>query len=114
MAEDSKFDRKAAELAFKRTFQAFARVLGEDSFRKYDPSKKKSSGAMLISLFEVLAIGLGHYAGDAKYDINDAHLKQMHAKLGSEARFNSAAGSGVRATTRLPVTVQLGRGYFAS
>src|SRR5690606_9765481 len=54
MAENAAFDKAEAERSFTRTFSALANSLGEDSFKKYDAQRQKASGAMLISIFEVL------------------------------------------------------------
>lgn len=113
LAEDSTFDREEAALAFKRTFNALAQTLNQDSFRRYDAAKSKSSGAMLTSIFEVIAIGLGHYAGNEAYIIDDEKINLVHQRISGELRFNTASGSGVRASTRIPTTIQLGREYFA-
>jgi hypothetical protein len=55
MAEATDFNMSEAETAFKRTFQALASTLGEDSFKKYDLIKEKASGSMIISIFEAMA-----------------------------------------------------------
>ena len=113
MAENMDFDKISAENSFLRTFSAFADLLGEDSFKKYDNNKKKGTGAMLISIFEVLAIGLGTYVGDLNYQIPENKILELHKKLPSELRFTTAAGSGIRASTRIPNTIGLGRDFFA-
>jgi len=112
MAEDPRFDREESARAFRKTFETLARLLREDSFRRYDAIKQKASGAMLISIFEVIAIGIGYYAGNPKYKIDDAKIIDVHHKIGGELRFNTASGSGVRASTRIPTTIQIGREYF--
>lgn len=114
MAESPDFDRDEAARAFHRTFDTFARLLGEASFKKFDAAKQRPTGAMLISIFEVLAIGLGYYAGDTNYVIDDERIINAHHQLPQEVRFTGAAGSGIRASTRIPATIGLGRQYFRS
>ena len=113
MAEKPDFDLLEANRAFERTFETFANLYKEDSFKKFNSEKNQAYGAMLISIFEVLAIGIGTYAGDPKYEIPIDKVKELYKKLPEEMRFTTAAGSGIRASTRIPNTVGLGRESFA-
>jgi hypothetical protein len=113
MAENTSFDRGEATRAFVRTFEVLVRVLGEDSFRKYDVQKQKASGAMLISLFEVIAVGIGTNAGNPEYVITDEHVVDVHRSVPADPRYMSSAGSGIRASTRIPNLIALGRERFA-
>ncbi|MZP42495.1 DUF262 domain-containing protein [Heliobacterium gestii] len=112
MAEDTTFDKEKVTRAFHRTFEALSRILGEQSFKKYDEAKQHAMGAMLISIFEVLAIGIGTYAGDPTYVIPYEKIRELHRRLAKEIRFTSS-GSGISATRRIPNTVGLGREFFA-
>ncbi|MDA8335420.1 MAG: DUF262 domain-containing protein [Peptococcaceae bacterium] len=114
MAKNFESLKEEAGLAFRRTFETFARLLGENSFKKFDEVKQKATGAMLISLYEVLAIGLGAYTGDPAYNISDGLIDEWHRRLPGEMRFTTATGSGIRATTRIPNTVRLGREIFCN
>ncbi|MZP30876.1 DUF262 domain-containing protein [Heliobacterium undosum] len=113
MAEDASFDKDRITLAFQRTFDTLSRIFGEHSFKKFDETKQQATGAMLISIFEVLAIGIGTFAGDPAYVIPYEKIRELHRRLAKEIRFTSAAGSGIRASTRIPNTVGLGREFFA-
>lgn len=67
---------------------------------------------MLISIFEVIAIGIGYHARNSDYQLDEDRLLEVHKSLPTEMKFTSAAGSGIRASTRIPKTVQLGRESF--
>ena len=113
MAEDVDFDRTEAGRAFLRTFKALADTLGEGSFKKYDQKKRAPSGAMLISIFEALAVGIGSYAGNPDYEIDNERIVALHQKLPQKIGFTTPAGSGIRASTRIPNTIALGREALA-
>ena len=112
MAEDLDYDKAEAEKAFERTFEALNSTLGENSFKKYDEAKGRPIGPMLISIFEALAVGLGTYAGDSGYEIKKERIMDLHRKLPGELQFTTTSGSGIRASTRIPNTVHLGRSHF--
>lgn len=114
MAEDAAFDREAATRAFVRTFEVLARVLGEDSFRKYDAQRQRPSGAMLISLFEVLGVGIGTHASDPDYVVEDEKIVEVHRTVPADPTYTSSAGSGIRASTRIPNLIALGRERFGA
>jgi hypothetical protein len=99
------------EKAFRTVFEALAPGLGENSFRKFEPSRKAFSGAFSISAFEVIALGLGYhykkYLGrkDAAA-VADIVMKKVWTKP------DFLTSSGVSATQRIPRTVVRGRELF--
>lgn len=113
MATDPSFSRQDEETAFKRTFDLLYSVLEEDAFRRYDRTKNRATGATLISSFEVMALGIGHYAGDASNLPAPERVREVHASLWNLDGFRTNVGSGVRASTRIPLTLELGRRLFA-
>lgn len=112
MAEDSTFNKEESKVAFIRTFESLDRILGESSFKKYDSVKNEAVGAMLISIFEIIGVGVGTFAGNTEYQIPEEDILRVHKQLPGEVRFTTAAGSGIRASTRIPNTIGLGREYF--
>lgn len=112
LAGDSDYPREREERAFRATFSLLANALGEDSFKKFDPLRQKALGSSLISVFEVLALGIGFYADDAPGLPRSEEVVAVHRSLWTKDAFTSATGSGVRASSRIPVTVPLGRSLF--
>ena len=45
---------------FRNTFDLLDTALGDDSFRRYNVEKQRFMGGFLVSVFEVIGIGLGH------------------------------------------------------
>jgi hypothetical protein len=112
LAEDPSFNKEENEIAFKRTFESLARVLGDKSFKRYNAVKDTAQGAMLISIFEIIAIGMSYYLGIAENIIHDEKIIEVHKALPAESRFSLSSGQGVRASTRIPNTIGLGREMF--
>lgn len=98
--------------AFGSTFRYLADHLGSNSFKRYDAARNKYLGAMLISVFEVVATGLGkrfldgHPAPDAQTFLDE------HSKLWTNPELTANVGSGIRASTRIPRTVEYGRRWL--
>jgi hypothetical protein len=98
---------------FKNTFDILSASLLDDSFRRYDVAKERFMGGFLVSVFEVLGIGLGHNVNSwssAKGDL-DA-IRGIAASLWQNPDFTGHQGSGVGGTTRILHTVPLGRRLF--
>jgi len=102
---------ESEKLAFQRTFEALDATLGDNSFRKYDPSKDRFAGAFLISAFESVALGIGFHA-DRAAKPRWIDLSDRVKKLWSDADFLTSVGAGIRASQRIPRTVGLGRVLF--
>jgi hypothetical protein len=60
LAQDGKLDFEKEGQAFRGTFKFIAEALGEDSFRKFNTAKSRPTGPPLVSVFEILALGIGH------------------------------------------------------
>jgi hypothetical protein len=94
--------------AFVKTFAGIRRTIGESAFRKFVPQKQRFTGGFSISAFEILAIGLSSNLNKAATITKD-EIRAALSIIWSDAEFISSSGSGIRASTRIPVTVSLGR-----
>ena len=112
-AESKRYNTTLETQAFRNTFEILSQALGEDSFKKYDPLKNRSLGPLLISVFEVMAIGIGFHAHCKGSIPTTKKLKKIHHSLWENSEFLRVTGSGVRASLRLPVIIELGRELFA-
>ncbi len=104
--------QKEGEEAFKFTFAKLAETLEDHSFHKYDAEKGKYRGGFLISLFEVIAGGLGY---NFKKYMDSAPLPDIESiskNLWQDKEFVGNSGTGVRASSRIPATIPLGRKLF--
>ena len=116
IVQDRSFSRfqELEDCAFRFTFAQLAESLGEDSFKKFDRERNRYSGAFLISAFEPIAMGLGYnfesYASNAGAVPDIATISK---ELWSNSSFLEHSGSGVRASSRIPFNIPLGREFFA-
>lgn len=100
------------EKAFKFTFQNLAAALANDSFKRYDGTKERFLGGFLLSAFEALAIGLGSNYERFQKGSALPDLRAAAVELWKTPQFINNTGSGVRASSRIPVIIPLGRSLF--
>lgn len=110
MAGSKKFQRGEEERAFRATFGLLNRCLGSDAFRKWDSERKRSVGGFSVSAFETVALGIGFDPFGAESDCT--RLSSLIHGIWEDPEFLNAAGSGVRASSRLPKIVPYGRLRF--
>jgi hypothetical protein len=110
-AEDSGYDKTAEESAFRKTFEVLSAATGDDSFRHYDQKLKRFKGKFLVSAFEAIACGLGFHLG-AGGILEVSEVENRIKTVWSSKSFLNGIGSGVRASTRIPVTIKFGRTHF--
>lgn len=105
--------QKREENAFRETFRLLAETMGDDAFHRFDQGKDRFMGGFSISAFEGVALGIGfHYSEKGRLN----GLKEIRSKVESlwtTKEFTENSGSGVRASTRIPKIVPLGRQLFA-
>ena len=111
-SSDGMFDKEKVGTSFRRTFNWLNSNLGQDSFKKYYKDQDKAKGGLLVSIYEVIALGIGYHASNPEYELDYAKLKSVHRELPGMPNFKTASGSGISGTTRLPKTVKLGRQLF--
>lgn len=117
LVEKDLLNEAEEEKAFLATFDLLVRTVNADSFHKYDAKKGKFQGGFLVSAYELLAMGVGYnYKKYLNLSLDDEEIKkQLIEKLKyawSNLDFTSSTGSGVRASSRLPKTIPLGRQLF--
>lgn len=102
------YDREAEAARFKKTFDLLHAALLDNAFRKYE--NDRYTGGFSLSIFEVLALGLGNNVDH--YDINNPdHLERIvtvSQTLLQEPRYTAKRGAGYKAADRLPHILPLG------
>lgn len=109
-AESKSYNYKLHSKAFRSTFQILNEQLGSDSFRRYDVDKKRFLGGFSVSAFEVVALGVGYNFDALK--ATPSQIAEKVRRIWNDSRFLDKSGSGVRASTRVPTIVPLGRKLF--
>lgn len=107
MANNERFNKSAEELRFKATFDHLSLALGSDCFRRYSSGKFK--GGFLLSPYEVAAFGLGYnHPNIPTHEQTIQKIQDLHMNTD----FQKWSGSGVRANSRLPHLIPMGRKIF--
>ena len=114
LANLQEFDKKKQleERAFRRTFTLLAESLGERSFRRYDSKKQRHLGGFSISAFEPIALGVGYNFSRYKDAKAVQEIEDKAIDLWANEEFLKHSGTGVRASTRVPANIPLGRRLF--
>ena len=111
-AQDKKFRRAEMKQLFETTFAILAEVLDEQAFKRYNAKKKRHEGGFLLSLFEVVALGVAYnIAENTLCPKND--IAKRARSVWTDKSFTDWATSGVNASRRLPRLIPLGRKLFA-
>jgi len=111
-ATNEKFNKETVGDAFKKTFDFLADSLSENSFRRYNGIQKRYMGSMLISLFEVVAIGFGYSIINNKELPTKESFLSKHRLLWEDKSLSFFVGPGKSASARIPKTIAYGRGWF--
>jgi hypothetical protein len=112
-AKDSLFNRDALSKSFDQTFTFLANQLQENAFRRFDAKRNRYVGPLLVSIFEIVAMGLGHRLLNGGELPDQSSFAEKHRLLWDELGEKSFVGSGVRASTRIPETIRFGREWIA-
>ncbi len=104
---DDSFNRGQMSTRFKTTFETLRNTTSEDSFRRYSGGKFK--GGFLLTPFEVIAFGIGFNYQNLP---NNIEIVQKIKDLHTNSIYVKWSGSGVRANSRLPHLIPLGREIF--
>lgn len=100
--------------AFRFTFQSLCQALEDRCFRKYDLTKGRHLGGFSISAFEPMALGLGfNYEHYSQGHVDPPNIESISKKIWEDEDFLKHSGSGVRASSRIPIIIPLGRKLFA-
>ena len=112
LARNAEYDRANHGRVFAETFAALDEALEDSSFRRYDHARHRHLGGFLISAFEVVAMGLGFNMSRPGYRIDNDRIQTVSRDIWQDQTFLRSIGSGVRASSRIPVTIPRGRELF--
>lgn len=97
---------------FDKTFDVISESLGEDAFKRYNTKKKRHEGGFLLSLFEVVALGIAYNVAKGTL-VDKGKIRGLAQSVWEKPDFTQWASSGVTASRRLPRLLPLGRKLFA-
>lgn len=111
VAQDKKFKKPVYKNLFESTFSVIESVLGDDAFKRFNSKKGRHEGGFLLSLFEVVALGIAYNLHqDTLCDLDE--ISERVQKVWSDPNFTKWAASGVTASRRLPRLIPYGRKLF--
>lgn len=111
IAQDTKFKKSQAEALFNQTFSLIDEIFSDDAFKRFSIKKKKHEGGFLLSLFEVIALGLAYNIAH-KTLCDKGEILERARSVWSDSNFTDWATAGVTASRRLPKLIPLGRSLF--
>lgn len=111
MIEDPEYDREHEHSVFVHTFQFLDELLGEDSFKKYDPVRQKFKGAVSISAFEAIIIGVSENI-EKLTKLPKKSIVDKIQKLYQMENFQDAIKPGTRATNRFKKLAMISKEVF--
>jgi hypothetical protein len=110
------FDLDGEAELFRRTFTLIDDSLGQEAFRRWDSAKERFMGPFSVSAFEAMSVGVANSVDDWEALESQTAAQLMGERivaLWQDPAFRKAGGSGVRASSRIPVVIPLGKGLFA-
>lgn len=111
VAQDKKYKPAPVKQLFEKTFKLLSEVLDDDAFKRFNVKKGRHEGGFLLSLFEVIALGVAFNIGAKTLCAKDKIVERARS-VWTEKAFTDWATSGVTATRRLPRLIPFGRNLF--
>lgn len=111
VAQDKKFKRPAVKGLFEETFATLNEVLEDDAFKRYSIKKGRHEGGFLLSLFEVIALGVAFNIENGTLCAK-TKIAERTQSIWNDKAFTDWAASGVTASRRLPRLIPYGRKLF--
>ncbi|MFD5339436.1 DUF262 domain-containing protein [Streptomyces hawaiiensis] len=112
LVEQGYAELRAEKEAFDICFKTLNDALGGDSMRKLNPATGRTEGAFSSTAFEVLALGLGHYAPERVPNGDD--VQRARETLWNDPSFAPGHATGQRADQRMKRTIPYGRRLFSA
>ena len=109
IAMSKRFAYKQEEEIFKTVFEKLNNALQDEVFKKYDEKKQKTVGSFIISVFEIMALGIAYHY-DKIRKITNKDIVRIHHNIFSKEKPLDVIG--MRASTRLGITIKTGRDRF--
>jgi len=111
IAKNKKINKVKISKLFENTFSLLDRILGDDSFKRFNSIKQRHEGGFLLSLYEVIALGIAFNISNNTLCDKD-QIPEKVKSLWTNKEFTNFSTSGVNASRRLPKLIPLGRELF--
>ncbi|MGW6271709.1 DUF262 domain-containing protein [Streptomyces sp. NPDC055060] len=111
LVEKGYAELRAEKEAFDECFRILNESIGGDAMRKLNPVTGRTEGAFSSTAFEVLALGLGHYAPGRDFGTDE--VRSAREALWNDPAFAPGHATGQRADQRMKRTIPYGRRLFS-
>lgn len=108
-AIDKKYNWKQDIDAFKSTFSLLNKILGSNTFRRYNKKKEKFEGGFVVSAFEIIALGIGYNPTKVS---KDKFIKNKIENVWKDINRIKKKWAGRNTSNRLLQTLEYGRKLF--
>lgn len=110
-SQDKKYKRAPVKKLFDDTFNTLYATLADDSFKRFNFKKGRHEGGFLLSLFEVVALGVAYNISNGTL-CDESDIAERARSVWKNKAFTEWASSGVNASRRLPRLIPFGRNLF--
>jgi hypothetical protein len=111
VAQTKGYKKKAIQELFEQTFTILEEVLEDDAFKRFSKKKSRHEGGFLVSLFEVIALGVAFNIANNTLCAK-SKIAERARSIWEDAEFTNWATAGVNASRRLPKLIPYGRKLF--
>lgn len=113
--EPRSFNRRAQQTLFRKTFKLLDDAMSDNTFRRYDKTKRRFEGPFSVSAFEAVSCGVGSNVNEwmEQERVKPGSLEKRVRDLWSNDVFRARSGSGISSAQRIPHTVPEARRHFA-
>lgn len=113
VASRKNFKQAPVKKLFENTFEIINEQLGDNAFKRYSIKKGRHEGGFLLSLYEVIALGIAYNLVNGTL-CKKSEIVERTQSVWTNRTFTDWATSGVTAARRLPRLIPLGRKLFSA
>lgn len=111
IAQNKNFKKSPTKDLFEKTFSILNEVFEDEAFKRFSVKKDRHEGGFLLSLFEVIALGVAFNIENNTLCAKNKIVEKARS-VWSDKSFTDWSSSGVTASRRLPKLVPYGRKLF--
>ena len=111
IALDKKFKKAPVKTLFDETFSVINEVFEDAAFKRFNIKKTRHEGGFLLSLYEVIALGIAFNIANNTLCAKDKIIERARS-VGSNKIYTDWSAYGVNASRRLPKLIPYGRKLF--
>lgn len=112
IAQDDSIDKDKYKNLFENTFDVIFKAVGNEAFKRYSLKKGRHEGGFLLSMFEVVALGVAYNIENGTL-CDESQISERIKYMWSDTDFTLWATAGVNASRRLPRLIPYGRELFS-